>query len=99
LPPPGQTWGPIPNANGLFQGVIENGCVGPAATFDLTLDSSVYRPSNSKIFGAVHLTDAVQGHGYYKFTYTIRATDESGHVSDFEFSGDANAYCSASSSL
>ncbi|MET0985139.1 MAG: hypothetical protein ABW034_07010 [Steroidobacteraceae bacterium] len=94
VPAAGDTWSDIPHANGLFQGVIENGCLGPA-TFDLTLDSTIYRVSTSEVFGEVHLTDAVDGHGYYNFKYTIRATDESGNVSDFVFSGDANAYCSA----
>jgi hypothetical protein len=92
VPLAGEAWD-VPHANLLFQGIIENGCLGPA-TFDLSLDSTVYRPSTGEVFGNVHLTDSVEGHGYYNFKYTIRATDESGNVSDFVFSGDANAYCS-----
>jgi hypothetical protein len=99
VPPPGATWGDIPHANGLFQGIIHNGCIGPAPTFDLTLDSNVYRPSSNQIFGQVHLVDSVQGPGYYNFKYTIRATDESGNVSDFVFSGDADAFCTGQSEL
>ena len=99
VPAPGDTWSDIPHANGLFQGIIVNGCVGPAATFDLTLDSSIFRISTNENFGDVHLVDAVDGHGYYNFKYTIRATDEVGNVSDFVFSGDADSFCTSQSAL
>lgn len=97
VPAPGDIWSDIPHANGLFQGIIENGCMGPPATFDLTLDSSIYRSSTGEVFGEVLLVDAVEGHGYYNFKYTIRATDEAGNVSDFIFSGDADSYCTSQS--
>jgi hypothetical protein len=93
VPAAGDTWSDIPHANGLFQGIIVNGCLGPAATFDLTLDSSIYRISTGQTFGGVHLADTVEGHGFHNFKYTIRATDEAGNVSDFVFSGDADSYC------
>jgi hypothetical protein len=99
VPAPGDTWSDIPHANGLFQGIIENGCLGPPATFDLTLDSTIHRPSNGEVFGEVHLADTVDGHGYHNFKYTIRARDEAGNVSDFVFSGDADSYCSGQSDL
>ncbi len=83
----------VPEPNTLFQGIIWNGCVGVPATFDLTLDSSIYRISTGEVFGSVHLVDEVEGHGYYNFKYTIRATDEDGNVSDFVFSGDADSIC------
>jgi len=86
-------WTDIPEPDVLFQGIIWNGCVGIPATFDLTLDSSIYRASSGAMFGAVHLVDSVKGHGYYNFKYTIRATDEAGNVSDFVFSGDADSIC------
>ena len=98
VPLPGQTWMSGPYANGLFQGIIHNGCLGPA-TFDLTLDSSVFRVSTGATFGDVHLIDAVDSPGYYNFSYTIRATDEAGNVSDFIFSGDADAFCTSESAL
>ena len=92
-PPPGDTWD-VPHANGLYQGIIEHGCVGaPGATFDVTLDSWVARLTDNVSMGSVHLTDDVQGHGYYTFSYTLRATDDAGNVSDFVISGDANAFC------
>jgi len=100
-PPPGDTW-QLPagdHALGLFQGIIENGCVGSPASFDLTLDSSVYRISTEENFGSVHLLDTVEGHGYYNFKYTIRATDEEGNISDFVISGDADSYCTAQDAL
>jgi len=97
VPAPGMSFDEIPHANGLFQGIIENGCLGTPATFDLTLDSSVYRVSSGAVFGQVHLVDAVNGPGYYTFRYTVRASDEAGNVSDFVFSGDANAFCTAKS--
>ena len=99
VPAPGETWSDIPHANALFQGIIENGCLGPPATFDLTLDSSIYRINTGETFGSVHLADSVQGHGYYNFKYTIRATDETGNVSDFVFSGDADSYCTSQSNF
>jgi len=92
-PAPGDTWNDIPEPNVLFQGIIWNGCVGIPATFDLTLDSSIYRTSTGEVFGSVHLVDEVEGHGYYNFKYTMRATDEDGNVSDFVFSGDADSIC------
>lgn len=98
LPPPGNTWS-LSTPHTIYQGIIENGCTGSPATFDLTLDSAVYRNNTSHEFGEVHLTDEVEGHGYYKFRYTIRATDEDGNVSDFVFSGDANAYCTSQSAF
>lgn len=99
VPAPGDTWSDQQFANGLFQGIIENGCLGSPATFDLTLDSSIFRTSTSETFGSVHLADSVQGPGYYNFKYTIRATDESGNVSDFVFSGDADSYCTSQSNF
>ncbi len=99
VPAAGDTWSDIPHANALFQGIIENGCLSNAATFDLTLDSSIYRTSTGQTFGGVHLADSVEGHGYYNFKYTIRATDEAGNVSDFVFSGDADSYCTSQSSF
>jgi hypothetical protein len=89
-PPPGDTW---QYGGAIFMGIIANGCLGPPATFDLTLDSSIYKDSNEEVLGEVHLVDSVQGHGYYNVAYTIRATDEAGNVSDFIFSGDADSYC------
>lgn len=102
VPAPGDTFDGIPNANGLYQGIIENGCVGTPATFDLTLDSSVFRITAvdvDDVFGEVHLVDEVEGFGYYNFEYTIRATDEDGNVSDFVFSGDADSYCTSQSAF
>ena len=99
VPAPGDTWSDIPHANVLYQGIIENGCMGTPATFDLTLDSSVYRISTGDVFGEVHLVDEVDGYGYYNFKYTIGATDEFGNVSDFVLSGDADSFCTSQSAL
>ena len=73
VPAPGASFDEIPHANGLFQGIIENGCLGTPANFDLTLDSSVVRISSGAVFGQVHVIDAVGGPGYYTFIYTVRA--------------------------
>jgi hypothetical protein len=99
VPAPGETWSDIPLVNTLFQGIIWNGCVGTPATFDLTLDSSIYRISTGEVFGSLHLVDEVEGHGYFNFKYTIRATDEDGNVSDFVFSGDADSVCTTQASF
>lgn len=101
LPEPGAPpWTAVDDANKLFRGIILNGCMGAAATFDLTLDSSI------TIFGAglpppnaIHLVDSVQGHGYYNFKFTVRATDLEGNQSDFTFSGDADSFCTSSPEL
>ncbi|HEU5134740.1 MAG TPA: hypothetical protein VFU13_06310 [Steroidobacteraceae bacterium] len=95
VPAPGDTWSDIPHANALYQGIIWNGCLGVPATFDLTLDSSIFRISTGEVLGSVHLVDEVEGHGYYNFKYTITATDENGNVSNFVFSGDADSICTA----
>lgn len=94
VPPPGEIWD-VPHANIIFQGLILNGCIGTPATFDLTLDSSVFRISSGEVFGDVHLVDSVQGYGHYNFKYKLRATDEAGNASDFIFSGDADSFCTA----
>jgi hypothetical protein len=98
-PPPGPAWTEFFHTWYLFQGIILNGCVGVPASFDLTLDSSVYRLSDGAVFGSVHLVDEVDGHGYYNFKYTIRATDDLGNKSDFVFSGDADSYCTSKATL
>lgn len=74
---------------------IENGCVGsPPATFDLALTSHIYSDlDKSNSLGSVQLYDEVVGHGYYNFSYTIRAEGDDGNISDFTFSGDANSTC------
>ena len=96
LPYPGETAVfPSTHSITLYRGIIENGCVGTPATFDLTLDSSVWRFGSGEVFGEVHLVDEVEGHGYYNFEYTIRATDEDGNVSDFIFRGDADSFCTS----
>lgn len=83
----------------LFQGIIENGCLGTPATFDLSLESSIFRYGTGETLGEVSLQDSVEGHGYYKFKYTIRATDEDGNVSDFVFRGNADSYCTSNLTL
>ncbi|MFL6549780.1 MAG: hypothetical protein ACJ8OJ_13870 [Povalibacter sp.] len=98
IPGPDSAWHNIDFANLLYRGVIENGCLGPAS-FDLTLDSSIHRWNQVAEFGNVHLVDSVEGHGYYNFQYTLRATDEYGNVSDLIYSGDANAFCTGQSTL
>ncbi len=98
VPPPAETW-PVGNANGLFQGIIHNGCVGTPATFDVSLNSTVYRPSNSDIMGEVDLSDEVHGWGDYVFKYTIRAEDQDGNASNFVFSGIADAFCTGQANL
>ena len=98
IPEPDSAWHNIDAANLFYRGVIENGCLGPAS-FDLTLDSSIYRWNTGAELGNVHLVDSVEGHGYYNFKYTLRATDEYGNVSDLIYSGDANAYCTGQPSL
>lgn len=97
-PGPGETWS-VPNANGLYQGIIDNGCLGTPATFDISLNSTVYRPSNSDHMGEVNLTDEVVGWGDYVFSYTIRAEDMDGNASDFIFSGIADAFCTSQANL
>jgi hypothetical protein len=99
VPPPGETFGETPYADGLFQGIIHNGCLGAGAIFDLTLDSTIIRSSTGEVFGEVHLEDAVDRPGFYSWAYVLRAIDEAGNVSDFKFSGDADAYCTTQSEL
>jgi hypothetical protein len=81
----------------LFRGVISNGCSN-TTVFDVDLVSDVFRLSNITL-GAVHLQDEVVGNGFYVFSYTITATDPDGGVSDFIFSGDAIAYCTAQDTI
>jgi len=99
VPNPGEVWS-VPHGNGLFQGIISNGC-SKSTVFDVDLVSEVIRVmtlSNTTL-GAVHLQDETVGNGFYIFSYTIRATDANGNVSDFIISGDARAYCTDQASF
>lgn len=99
VPPPGETWS-VPHANVIYQGIIRNGCQGsPKATFDLAMQSRIFRVSSGQAFGEVSMDDNLTGPGDYGFKYTIRATDEFGNVSDFKFVGHADAFCTGKSSL
>jgi hypothetical protein len=85
----------------IYSGIIENGCIGsPPAVFEMTLHSSVYKGSTpSPTLASVTLHDEATGNGYYQFNHTIRAEDDAGNVSDFVFSGSAEATCNATLSF
>lgn len=80
--------------NPLYVGIIENGCLGAPAMFDLTLDGTI-AVSEGEVVGEVHLTDSVFGSGYYNMEYTVRAADSQGNVSDIVFRGHAASTCTA----
>jgi hypothetical protein len=64
------------------------------------LDTEVHNLSlDNQASGEIHLVDAVQGHGYYNFKFTVHATDQAGNQSDFIFSGDADSFCTASADI
>lgn len=98
-PPSGNAWNVADNAsyaasvNPLFVGVIENGCLGAPAMFDLSLDGAILLPDRQTLVGEVHLADSVFGTGHYDLDYTIRATDADGNSSDIRFIGHAESYC------
>ena len=98
-PTAGNTWHLADNpafaasVNPLFVGVIENGCGGAPAMFDLKLDSKILAPSAKAVLGEVHLADSVFGAGQYNLEYTVRASDGAGNVSDITFRGHAQSYC------
>lgn len=94
-PNPGQVWPSPPFANGLYQGIILNGC-SSTTVFDLTLDSSVTK--NGATLASVHLSDTVVGNGFYVFAYNILASDADG-TSNFIFRGDVRAYCTAQNTI
>jgi hypothetical protein len=94
-PNPGEVWPSPPFANGLFQGIIHNGC-SSTTVFDLTLDSSIVK--NGLTVGSVHLSDTVVGNGFYVFYYEIVASDDEG-TSNFIFRGDVRAYCTAQAAI
>lgn len=81
------------SVNPLFVGVIENGCLGAPANFDLSLDSAIFLQDDDSVLGDVHLTDSVFGPGHYNLEYTIRAADSNGNASDITFRGHAQSYC------
>jgi hypothetical protein len=85
----------------IFTAFIENGCLGsPPATLDLSLTSAIYGDLHKDyLIGGVQFYDEVIGHGYYNFNYTIRAEDDEGNISDFQFSGDASSTCVAEFSV
>ncbi len=107
LPPPGQTFPSPPFANGLFQAIVHNGCVGSPATFDVSLHGGVYQPADVAAFppvedeelGSVDLYDEIQGWGSYVWKYTVRASDGAGNVSDFVIDGTGHAWCSGNGAI
>lgn len=80
--------------NPLYVGIIENGCLGAPAMFDLTLDGTIAVPGG-EVIGEVHLADSVFGPGYYDMEYTVRAADADGNVSDIVFRGHATSTCTS----
>jgi hypothetical protein len=80
--------------NPLYVGIIENGCLGAPAMFDLTLDGTIALPEGA-VVGEVHLADSVFGSGYYDMEYTVRAADADGNVSDVVFRGHATSTCTS----
>jgi hypothetical protein len=101
-PNPGEVWPVGEFANGLYQGIIINGCH-PTTVFDVKLVSAILKNPGvvgpGDMLGQVQLQDAVVGNGFYVFLYTIRATEPGVGVSDFIFSGDARAFCTNQTSL
>ena len=103
VPMPGQVW-PISHANGIYQGLINDGC-GATPTFPVEFHSTVGEQDN--VFdkfvqiGEFHAVDnsTIQPNGFWTFAYTIRAEGTNGGVSDFKFSGIVSVTCSIDESL
>lgn len=88
----GEVWNPGVGQP-IFSGTVANGC-SSETVIDVKLTSFVQRELIGNI-AEVQLQDMVVGNGSYVVSYTIRATEGTGAVSDFIFGGYANAYCTA----
>ena len=98
-PLPGTTIEAASNhANGLYQGLIINGCIGTPATYALTLNSEAIR-ANGDPLGAYTGSDEVVGWGWNGLDYSVHATDPEGNSSDFRVRGVAYADCVFDDSL
>ena len=98
LPGPGTTWNNFGPHTILYDALQFNACNGFAA-FPITHDAVIESSGNP--IGAFHGVDntTINHTGFYNFSYTVRAKDYSGGVSDFRFSGKVNATCSGLAAL
>lgn len=101
LPGPGEIW-PIGLGSVIYSGLELGGCGSPSVSFPLNLESWVVEEADSEFggpgeteFGRVTVSDqdTITTAGTYSFSYTIRASDGDGAVSDFELRGAVWANC------
>lgn len=88
------------SSNGLliYDALILNAC-DSFSSFSVEHDSTVTE-SGAEI-GSFHDSDnsTLDSTGFYNLSYTVRAEDSEGGISDFRFSGKANVTCSGLNSL
>jgi hypothetical protein len=103
LPGPGQTYsafGPHGGPSGLliYDALVFNAC-GAFASFPVEHEATV--TESGTVVGSFDGTDnsTIDSTGYYNMSYTIRAKDGDGGVSDFRIEGKVAAICSGQNSL
>lgn len=103
LPGPGQTYsefGPHGSPSGLliYDALVFNAC-GSFSSFPV--DHEATATESGATIGSFMGTDnsTIDSTGYYNLSYTIRAEDSSGGVSDFRIEGKVAAICSGQNSL
>jgi hypothetical protein len=104
-PGPGQTYsdfGHYASPSGLliYDALVFNAC-GSFASFPVEHEATVTETWGGTILGSFAETDnsTIDSTGYYNLSYTIRAEDSDGGVSDFRIEGVVAAICSGQNSL
>lgn len=93
LPGPGSTWNNFGPHTILYDALQFNTCESFGA-FPIRHDA-VIRAAGGPIGAFAGVDNTTVDHtGFYNFSYTVRARDARGGVSDFRFSGKVNATCS-----
>jgi hypothetical protein len=102
-PPPGQTYSghvqfASPSGLKIYDALAFNAC-GALGSFPIDHTGSIVNVGMEP-YGSYSGTDAtIDAAGYYNMSYTVRAEDGNGGVSDFRFGGIAVALCSGLNAL
>jgi hypothetical protein len=104
-PGPGQTYSDFshygsPSGLLIYDALVFNAC-GSFASFPVEHEATVTETYEGTIVGSFAGTDnsTIDSTGYYNLSYTIRAEDGDGGVSDFRIEGVVAAICSGQNSL
>lgn len=104
LPEPGETWQDISHFGGgggllIYDALVLNAC-NTFSSFPIEHTVTIVRQDGTELgeFQGID-NSTLDATGFYNLSYSVRAEDEDGGVSDFHFSGKVNVTCSGLNSL